>query len=80
MPQRFLDNTFEQVIGEFDPDFFDSQEQIPRGTHSSSEELPEDDFYEGQYAHDETRTLEELIWPPEMLFNHCHSERTREHR
>jgi len=66
----FIDDTYELEIGEVDPDFVDSQEQVLPGLNSSPEELSEDEFYEGQYADPEMRLLEELIQPSEMLFNH----------
>lgn len=75
----FFDTSIEQVIarviGEFDQNFVDSQEQLLPGMNSSEEELSEDDFDEGEYADDEVRSLEELIWPPEMLLNTCSASR-----
>jgi hypothetical protein len=38
-------------------------------SHSSCEELEDDDFMEGDYANDEVRSLEDIWWPVECMHN-----------
>jgi hypothetical protein len=48
-------------IGEYNADYIDSQENFLYASHSSCEELEDDDFIEGDYTNDEVRSLED-IW------------------
>ena len=57
-------------IAEGNSDFFDSQELLEDvGKKSSCEEPSEDNFDEGEYAFDEYRCLEELLWLAEIQHN-----------
>ena len=51
----------QEAIGDYNPDFVDSQEiGINEGMVSSFEEPSEDNFDDGEYALEEDRNLEEL--------------------
>jgi hypothetical protein len=57
-----------QVLGDYDPDFFDSQELLQGGGRESShEELSEESLQEDDFALHEHQTLEDLWWPIECL-------------
>jgi hypothetical protein len=55
--------------GDYNGDFFVSQEKDLCGSISSCEELEGDDFLDEEYARDESRTLEDLRWPNEYMNN-----------
>jgi len=65
----FFDTSIKQIIGEIDLDFVNNQKQFLSSINSSSKELSEDDFNEGECFDHKFKSLEELIWPPEMLLN-----------
>jgi hypothetical protein len=60
---------WKEEIGEYNEDYFDSQEREVCGTQSNCEELEEEDFDEGEFGTAEVRSLEDLWWPKESLHN-----------
>jgi hypothetical protein len=58
-----------EEIGEYDGVYIDSQEKELYAIHSSCEKLNEDDFQEGEYTTDELRSLKDLWWPEEYMYN-----------
>jgi hypothetical protein len=69
IPIITFENSLEDVIGEHNEAYFDSQEFLDEGRESSCKELEEEEIFEGEYAFHEDRTLEELWWPAEVLHN-----------
>jgi hypothetical protein len=69
IPIITFENSLEDVIGEHNEAYFDSQEFLEEGRESSCEELEEEEIFEGEYAFHEDRILEELWWPAEVLHN-----------
>ena len=65
-----LDTALQDPIGEYNHEYFDSQEYFEEGRRKSvCEELSEDSFDEGSYNFEEERTLEELWWPLDNTYN-----------
>jgi hypothetical protein len=85
IPIIMFEKFLQDVIGEHNEAYFDSQEFLEEGKESSCEELEEEEIFERKYAFHEERTLEELWWPAEVLHNvnslhskkHSSSERKR---
>jgi len=67
-PEHFFPNDIDR-IGDLNPDFVESQEQEIAGRASSCEDLDEEEFDEGPYSSPENRSLDDLLWPPELLHN-----------
>jgi hypothetical protein len=69
IPIITFENSLEDVIGEHNEAYFDSQEFLEERRESRYEELEEEEIFEGEYAFHEDWTLEELWWPAEVLHN-----------
>ena len=69
IPIITFENPLEDVIGEHNEAYFDSQEYLEEGRESSFEVLKEGEIFEGEYAFHEDMILEELWWPAKMLDN-----------
>ena len=59
----------EEDIGEYNANYFDSQEAILFASTSSCYDLEEHEFHEKDYESDDSMGLEECWWPKECLYN-----------
>ena len=64
-----FDSTLHDLIGDYNEEYFDSQQLQEREKDLSCEELEEDEIEKGDNTYDEGRTLEELWRPTEGLHN-----------
>jgi hypothetical protein len=69
-PVPTTDDWLSAAIGEADTNFTDSQEQSDSGRPSSCDDMHESESNDDNNSFfDATQTLEDLLWPAEVLHN-----------
>jgi hypothetical protein len=69
IPIIIFQGSLQDVIGEHNKAYFDSQELLEERRESSCEKFEEEESFEGEFAFPEDRTLKELWSPAEVLHN-----------